>query len=75
MIDQGIGIPKEDLKNIGKKFFRAGNTLAVAGTGIGLYLSKYFIELHGGDLLIESEMNVGSTFTLVLPKTPSQTTN
>lgn len=75
VIDQGIGIPKEDLKNIGKKFFRAGNTLAVAGTGIGLYLSKYFIELHGGDLLIESEMNVGSTFTLVLPKTPSQTTN
>ncbi|MBM5783104.1 MAG: GAF domain-containing sensor histidine kinase, partial [Pelagibacterales bacterium] len=43
--DQGIGIPKEDLANIGQKFFRAKNTLAVAGTGIGLYLTKYFIEL------------------------------
>lgn len=68
VIDQGIGIPKDDLENIGKKFFRAKNTLAVAGTGIGLYLTKYFIELHGGSVLIESEINVGTSVSVVLPK-------
>lgn len=68
VIDQGIGIPKDDLSHIGQKFFRAKNTLAVAGTGIGLYLTKYFIELHGGSLLIESEINVGTSITVVLPR-------
>jgi signal transduction histidine kinase len=67
IIDQGIGIPKEDLINIGKKFFRAGNTLSIAGTGIGLYITKHFIELHDGNLVIESENNVGSSFTIFLP--------
>ena len=69
VIDDGIGIPKDDLENIGKKFFRAKNTLSVAGTGIGLYLSKHFIELHGGDVLIESEVNVGTSITIILPHT------
>ncbi|NBV06499.1 MAG: sensor histidine kinase [Proteobacteria bacterium] len=68
VVDQGIGIPKEDLSQIGQKFFRAKNTLSVAGTGIGLYLTKYFIELHGGSLLIESEINVGTSVTVVLSK-------
>jgi signal transduction histidine kinase len=72
VVDQGIGIPKEDLKNIGQKFFRAKNSLAVAGTGIGLYLTKYFIELHGGSVLIESEMNVGTSVSVILPRTPVQ---
>ncbi|MDX2082727.1 MAG: GAF domain-containing sensor histidine kinase [Rickettsiales bacterium] len=67
VIDQGIGIPQEDLPNIGKKFFRAKNTLAVAGTGIGLYLTKYFIELHGGSLLIESQIDFGTKITVILP--------
>lgn len=69
VMDQGIGIPKEDLGNIGQKFFRAGNTLSVAGTGIGIYLTKHFIELHGGDVLIESEVNVGTSVTVTLPRT------
>lgn len=68
VVDQGIGIPKEDLSHIGQKFFRAKNTLAVAGTGIGLYLTKYFIELHGGSLLIESEINVGTSVTVILTR-------
>jgi signal transduction histidine kinase len=67
VVDQGIGIPAEDLEKIGKKFFRATNTLSVAGTGIGLYLTKYFIELHNGSVLIESELNVGTTITAFLP--------
>lgn len=67
-IDQGIGIPKEDIKNIGQKFFRAKNTLEVAGTGIGIYLTKHFIELHQGKIMIESEINVGTSVTVSLPK-------
>ena len=69
VIDTGIGIPKEDLERIGTKFFRAQNTLSVAGTGIGLYLTKHFIELHSGSVAIESELNVGSTITAFLPIT------
>jgi signal transduction histidine kinase len=72
VIDQGIGIPKEDLANIGQKFFRAKNTLAVAGTGIGVYLTKHFIELHEGKVLIESEVNVGTSVTITLPNRYTQ---
>jgi len=68
IIDQGIGIPKDDLENIGQKFFRAKNTLSVAGTGIGLYLTKHFIELHGGEITIDSEINVGTSVTVTLPR-------
>lgn len=68
VIDQGIGIPKDDITNVGKKFFRAKNTTAVAGTGIGIYLTKSFIEMHEGQILIESELNVGTSFTVVLPR-------
>ncbi len=68
VIDQGIGIPKEDLAHVGQKFFRAKNTLAVAGTVIGFYLTNHVIELHGGEFQIESDLNVGSAVTVVLPK-------
>ena len=67
VIDQGIGIPKEDLSHIGDKFFRAKNTLSVAGTGIGLYLSRHFIELHGGNLKIDSKVDIGTAVTITLP--------
>jgi len=65
--DSGIGIPKDDLERIGKKFFRAKNTLSVSGTGIGLYLTKYFVGLHGGSVFIESELNVGTAIAISLP--------
>ena len=68
VIDQGIGIPKSDLVNVGRKFFRAKNTLSVAGSGIGLYLAKHFVELHGGEITIESEVDVGTSVTITLPK-------
>lgn len=67
VIDQGIGIPKDDLENIGKKFFRAKNTTAVAGTGIGIYLTKHFIQMHQGNILIDSEVGVGTSVTVALP--------
>ncbi|MFT6076927.1 MAG: signal transduction histidine kinase [Myxococcota bacterium] len=67
IIDGGIGIPEDDLGKIGKKFFRAKNTLSIAGTGIGLYLTKYFVELHNGSVLIDSQLNVGTSITILLP--------
>jgi len=68
VIDHGIGIPKEEVSKIGQKFFRAKNTLSVSGTGIGIYLTKYFIELHNGNVIIESELDVGTSVTVILPR-------
>ncbi len=68
VIDQGIGIPKEDVSSVGKKFFRAKNTATTAGTGIGIYLTKHFVEMHAGEIVIDSEINVGTSVTVILPK-------
>lgn len=66
--DSGIGIASEELKNIGQKFFRAKNTTAVSGTGIGLYLTKNFIELLKGEFNITSQENFGTEVTIKIPK-------
>lgn len=68
VIDEGIGIPQEDVSSIGKKFFRAKNATAVPGTGIGIYLTKHFVEMHGGEIVIESKIDVGTSVTVILPK-------
>ena len=67
VIDCGIGIPKSDINNIGNKFFRATNSISISGTGIGLYLTKYFIELLNGSFSIKSEQNIGTTVTIIIP--------
>lgn len=66
--DRGIGIPEKDLDKIGQKFFRSSNTLTESGTGIGLYLTKYFIELHNGSVNISSKENFGTKVLISLPK-------
>ncbi|MBM3579600.1 MAG: GAF domain-containing sensor histidine kinase, partial [Alphaproteobacteria bacterium] len=68
VVDEGIGISKEDLPNIGRKFFRARNASAVAGTGIGIYLANHFVTMHGGELKIESEVGVGTSITVIMPR-------
>ncbi len=76
--DTGIGIGPEDLPKIFEKFYRANDKrLAdITGTGLGLSLAREVIRLHGGDILAESTLNQGSTFTLRLPlKDPAQTTS
>lgn len=67
--DQGIGIPTEDLGHIFLKFFRSRNAKfsSVKGSGLGLYLTRYFIELHNGQIFVESAPGQGSTFTVQLP--------
>ncbi len=70
--DQGIGIPADELPNIFMKFFRSKNAKAspIKGSGLGLYLAKYFVELHRGTIQAESTPGQGSTFTVELPIEP-----
>ncbi|MFA6519179.1 MAG: ATP-binding protein [Candidatus Shapirobacteria bacterium] len=68
--DSGRGIAAEDIPKLFTKFTRLGEglpTLAKPGTGLGLYLSKQFVELHHGQVFVESELNKGSTFTFTIP--------
>ncbi|MCA1846242.1 MAG: response regulator, partial [Actinobacteria bacterium] len=62
--DTGIGIPAEDQERIFEEFQQSGQR---EGSGLGLALSRSFVLLHGGDLSVESEVDVGSTFTFTLP--------
>ena len=66
--DTGIGISTEDQKQIWGKFNRGqAQNSEIKGTGLGLYLVKYFTELHGGTISMESELGQGTTFILSLP--------
>jgi hypothetical protein len=67
--DQGAGIPADEVSNIFMKFFRSKNAKSspIKGSGLGLYLAKYFTELHGGRISVESSYGQGSTFTVELP--------
>jgi PAS domain S-box-containing protein len=62
--DKGIGIPKEDQKNIFNRYFRAENALLTQGTGIGLNIIKSHLENLGGTITFESKENIGSTFIM-----------
>jgi two-component system phosphate regulon sensor histidine kinase PhoR len=67
--DFGPGIPKDQLPMMFRKFSRFLRPIKeqVKGTGLGLYLSKYFIELHGGTIKVNSVEGHGTTFTFTLP--------
>ncbi len=65
--DRGIGIPKEDLETLFESFNRASNVGMIPGTGIGLTIVKKCVDLHGGKIAVESELGVGTTFTVTLP--------
>ncbi len=66
--DQGQGIPQDDQAHIFEKFYRASNTTsASSGTGLGLAIVKTIVENHNGRIWVESKVNKGSTFFVVLP--------
>jgi signal transduction histidine kinase/HAMP domain-containing protein len=67
--DTGVGIAPEDQEMVFEEFRQVGTDVAKKheGTGLGLALSRRFVELHGGNLWLESEVGVGSTFTFALP--------
>lgn len=65
--DEGIGIPEADLKHLFEPFHRAANVGTIPGTGLGLVITKESVELHGGFINVESELGVGTTFTITIP--------
>ena len=67
--DSGIGIKREDLDRIFSEFEQVDNSLSrkYDGTGLGLALTRRLIELHGGEIFVESDEGMGSTFTMVMP--------
>ena len=67
--DDGVGIDAADQARIFEEFQQAGTSQLQEGTGLGLALSRRFVELHGGRLWVESEPGKGSTFTFTLPRT------
>ena len=66
--DQGIGIEKEAHTKIFDRFERAINANEVSGLGLGLFITKQIVVAHGGKIWVESEVGLGSTFFVELPK-------
>jgi two-component system phosphate regulon sensor histidine kinase PhoR/two-component system sensor histidine kinase VicK len=68
VVDHGIGMPGSVVKNLFQKFYRSHRSReTVAGTGIGLYISKAIVESHGGTISVRSAEGEGSTFTVAIP--------
>jgi signal transduction histidine kinase len=68
--DTGVGIPKEDLNQLFERFYRVDKdrSRATGGSGLGLAISRQIVEMHGGSIAVESEVDVGSVFEVRLPK-------
>jgi signal transduction histidine kinase len=69
VIDTGVGIAPEDHEAVFEEFRQVGSDYAKKheGTGLGLTLSRRFVELHGGKIWVKSQLNQGATFTFTLP--------
>ncbi|MEK6548126.1 MAG: PAS domain-containing sensor histidine kinase [Bacteroidota bacterium] len=68
IIDQGIGISEADQKHLFERFFRGGNANVIPGTGLGLHLMDRYMRLLGGELKLRSEMGLGTTLTIQIPR-------
>ena len=73
--DNGIGISSEDKDNIFQQYFRSESAKEMAtGTGLGLFITKNLVELQGGEVGFESELNEGTTFHFTVPIAGSEFT-
>jgi signal transduction histidine kinase len=72
--DNGIGIPQEKMRSIFEAFEQADSSITqnYGGTGLGLAITKRFCQLLGGTISLQSNMGEGSTFTVLLPYSPAQ---
>ena len=66
--DHGIGIPAADLDRLFERYHRGSNVSGIVGTGVGLYLVKMVVDMHGGAVAVESREDKGSRFTVRLPR-------
>jgi signal transduction histidine kinase len=67
VIDSGIGIPEVDKANLFTSFHRASNVGNIAGTGLGLSIVKKCVDLHKGEIRIDSQLGKGTTVTVTIP--------
>lgn len=66
--DFGIGIPEDEQENVFQSFYRARNSKDIKGTGLGLVITKQFVEMHNGKIEFESRENTGTKFTVTIPE-------
>jgi signal transduction histidine kinase len=69
--DHGIGIPADDIDRLFERYYRGRNVSGVVGTGVGLFLVKIVVDLHGGSIAVDSREGEGSRFTVRLPVRPA----
>ncbi len=72
VVDQGIGIPKEEQSQMFNRFFRAQNAVGIKGTGLGLTIVKRYLDMMGGSIDFTSELNAGTTFNVEIPQEPDE---
>jgi signal transduction histidine kinase len=72
--DHGLGIPRADLERLFTCYHRGGNVSGIVGAGVGLYLARTVVQLHGGEISVDSEEGSGSCFTVSLPDQASSRT-
>ncbi|MEO0373615.1 MAG: ATP-binding protein [Cyanobacteria bacterium P01_A01_bin.17] len=68
--DEGMGVPVSEQERIFDAFYRADNVDTIQGTGLGLCIAKKFVELHNGQICLDSKIDVGTTVTIMFPKIP-----
>ena len=70
--DNGIGIPEDKQKDLFKKFYQVDATLTRerGGSGLGLAICRGIVDGHGGEISVQSTLNIGTTFTVKIPKNP-----
>jgi len=69
--DRGIGIPAEERARVFERYYRGSNATGITGTGVGLYFVKMVVELHEGEVTMQSAEGQGSRFTVRLPLNPA----
>lgn len=74
VIDTGIGIAEQDLSLLFEAFRQVDSSLTrtVGGTGLGLPIAKSLVNMMGGEILVESRLNIGSTFSIIMPTQPPE---
>jgi signal transduction histidine kinase len=69
--DHGIGVPTADLDRLFERYHRGSNVSGIVGTGVGLYLVKMVVDMHGGAVTVDSKEGEGSRFAIRLPRKPA----